>query len=444
MAEVDDDRISALPEEIKVSILSLLSITDAVRTSVLSSSWRHLWTLLPGLHAGHKLVHDLNLFPEGLLRGLDSEVAKSRWRRTVQRLLSSLPGPIHYITLASPFRDDPALPTFLDLIYQKGAALEKLNLESMIARTWLQLPYFRSLKQLRLYCVRLCLPADFQGFHQLTDLKLHTVHISRRDIMLLVNQSKKLTFFESYYALHPDPDDDNSLPVTFNCPLLKTVEFLFCEFCKEGMISSAPCLERASFFASLDGLGSLAEELASLAAPTMKFLAHVAHVSHLSFCFRVLKCLSLVDVPHALHFHQLRCLELDEELCHFDIRMYGMFCCLLKRMPCLELLKIKCDLPEEYDELVYPIPVNEYMKKQDGFRCLDRTLKTVAVYTFDLTYINTIMWMVHFILLNANVLECFEITFEESDPQVISSIFEELCEAEKASLDAKVVLQLQE
>ncbi|KAJ8451298.1 LOW QUALITY PROTEIN: hypothetical protein Cgig2_014070 [Carnegiea gigantea] len=48
------DRISNLPGEIKQQILSLLSTSDAIRTSVLSSDWRYEWINLPSLNFGHK------------------------------------------------------------------------------------------------------------------------------------------------------------------------------------------------------------------------------------------------------------------------------------------------------------------------------------------------------------------------------------------------------
>ncbi|KMT01717.1 hypothetical protein BVRB_9g211720 [Beta vulgaris subsp. vulgaris] len=50
--ETNSDRISNLPEHIRREILSYLSTRDAVRSSILSSSWRALWIELPILNLG--------------------------------------------------------------------------------------------------------------------------------------------------------------------------------------------------------------------------------------------------------------------------------------------------------------------------------------------------------------------------------------------------------
>ncbi|KAJ8628461.1 hypothetical protein MRB53_021768 [Persea americana] len=46
----DTNRISSLPESILLHILSFMDTNDAVRTGILSKSWRHLWTSVPNLN----------------------------------------------------------------------------------------------------------------------------------------------------------------------------------------------------------------------------------------------------------------------------------------------------------------------------------------------------------------------------------------------------------
>ena len=54
--------MSELPEEIVVSILSRLSLREAVRTSVLSKPWRYVWTSIPALNFD---ANDISRVPLG-------------------------------------------------------------------------------------------------------------------------------------------------------------------------------------------------------------------------------------------------------------------------------------------------------------------------------------------------------------------------------------------
>ncbi|KAK9684441.1 hypothetical protein RND81_10G210400 [Saponaria officinalis] len=44
MSSKEDDRLSSLPNDIKITILSLLPLKSAISTSILSRSWRYTWT----------------------------------------------------------------------------------------------------------------------------------------------------------------------------------------------------------------------------------------------------------------------------------------------------------------------------------------------------------------------------------------------------------------
>ncbi|KAK9684436.1 hypothetical protein RND81_10G210000 [Saponaria officinalis] len=49
MSSNEDDRLSSLPNAIKITILSLLPLKLAMSTSILSWSWRYLWTHITAL-----------------------------------------------------------------------------------------------------------------------------------------------------------------------------------------------------------------------------------------------------------------------------------------------------------------------------------------------------------------------------------------------------------
>ncbi|EYU33421.1 hypothetical protein MIMGU_mgv1a019232mg, partial [Erythranthe guttata] len=81
----DDDRISRLPDDILVDILSLLSLKEAVCTSVLSSRWHNLW----------KHIYRLNFDPhvslqKGTQQGFESckEKRKKKFQKDVNRWIN--------------------------------------------------------------------------------------------------------------------------------------------------------------------------------------------------------------------------------------------------------------------------------------------------------------------------------------------------------------------
>ncbi|XP_071739410.1 F-box/FBD/LRR-repeat protein At1g13570-like [Rutidosis leptorrhynchoides] len=57
---VSSDRISSLPENIIETILSLMPIRDALRTSILSKRWRYCWMTMPKLVFDHNLVRAIS------------------------------------------------------------------------------------------------------------------------------------------------------------------------------------------------------------------------------------------------------------------------------------------------------------------------------------------------------------------------------------------------
>ncbi|CAA7054400.1 unnamed protein product [Microthlaspi erraticum] len=82
-----EDRISLLPESLQCHILSFLATQETVRTSVLSSAWRHLWAQVPIFEIeSSKFLNDeacvefidkfLNIQSESCLEGFDLVIGK--------------------------------------------------------------------------------------------------------------------------------------------------------------------------------------------------------------------------------------------------------------------------------------------------------------------------------------------------------------------------------
>ncbi|OMO52821.1 hypothetical protein CCACVL1_29062 [Corchorus capsularis] len=93
--EKAEDRISELPHEVLVYILSLLPMEEAARTCILSHRWRKVWTFVPVLNFdGSKTLYDyekIDLDHNEKKKILDLE--KHRYINWVNTVLKSYKGP---------------------------------------------------------------------------------------------------------------------------------------------------------------------------------------------------------------------------------------------------------------------------------------------------------------------------------------------------------------
>ncbi|KAJ4794414.1 F-box protein family-like protein [Rhynchospora pubera] len=239
------DRISSLPADIIISILSRLPVKDAVRTSALARSWRHLWTLLPSLRLGcyrDRLGDTRDRYDD----------ATSSWIERVHHLVSSLRTGAslldfelgHYFS----FEQSPLLQSLLDLLLQKDG-VQTLRLFSYRNLVLLHLPIsYHSLKVLQLHRCHAVLPTGFRGLNRLTTLLLTRVKISNHDLHLLIHASNNLTTFRSVLVTSDDPQAH--LSVNISLPLLRHLEFQINEYVDKVCVVSAPCLEEACILIS--------------------------------------------------------------------------------------------------------------------------------------------------------------------------------------------------
>ncbi|KAJ4794413.1 F-box/RNI-like superfamily protein [Rhynchospora pubera] len=319
------DRISALPLEIKVSILCCLDVKHAIRMSALTRSWRHIYTLLPGLCLGCSL-DQLGETPQ-------NPVAPD-WIERIHHVISSLRGPFLIFKLSHFFSTDQSelLQSLLNLLLQKGGA-QTLSLSSYRNRVQVHLPSFHFLKVLQLSQCHVVLPVGFQGFNRLVTLTLRDVEISNLHLHLLIHTSNNLTKiqFLDLVAI------ENPLSVNISLPLLRHLQFGINDVVDKLYIVSAPCLEQARIFFRKPSHS----RITMLACVTLELVTSVATVSTLHLDCGVLKSLSLVSLPFNFTFPRLRCLKFFLNIATMDKRMYGVFIWLLRSMSFLEELEIK-------------------------------------------------------------------------------------------------------
>ncbi|KAJ1690916.1 hypothetical protein LUZ63_015071 [Rhynchospora breviuscula] len=422
MAEAEVDRISFLPLDIKLAILSCLEIKDAVRTSALARSWRHIWTHLSCIY--------LSEYQDPLGSPRNDHTVPSSWIQRVHRLVSSLRGPLSVFHLFSswPHDDQSDLKSLLDLLLQKGG-LETLNLLFYYDPGKFHLPWFHSLKVLVLYGCHVLLPTGFRGFRCLETLEMCNLQISNDDLDLLLRTSSNLTSL----MILDSQASGNPLSVNHSLPLLRHLEFTIIGFVWNFSVVSSPCLEHAGFYFRH------ADYSSQILAWMMRLLSSVAMVSSLKLDFDVLKCFSVVTLPFNFTIPRLRFLMFYLNVNTLDRRAYDAFLWLLRSMPFLEELEVEFERVDDYDhaDRLVILMKELLVEKHDGFTCLARTVTSVTINMGKLDVIASIAW-IQFFLLNAKGLKLLKIGYFDGG-DLMPSFIEELQKAEVTSSDAKVI-----
>ncbi|CAH1413842.1 unnamed protein product [Lactuca virosa] len=154
-----DDRLSSLPDELIHKIFSFISIKDAVRTCVLSSSWRSIWTSMPYLNF-ENLKHGPSIF------------------KFISNVLSHLDNKTHVfsvnLVLGKSVRDDESVRKVLNYAFSHN--VQQLSVGHCVTRLrggkMVKLPFSFSCIPTPTWDPDLPLPA-------LTTLHFHNVKLSR-------------------------------------------------------------------------------------------------------------------------------------------------------------------------------------------------------------------------------------------------------------------------
>ncbi|XP_038701289.1 putative F-box/FBD/LRR-repeat protein At1g78760 isoform X2 [Tripterygium wilfordii] len=131
---LEEDKISKLPDEVLVSILSLLTTKEAARTSVVARRWLKLWTFCPSLNFGNLQI--LSIYGESRMA---SEEEKQRYVDCVNRAMEAFQGStiddfqVHF-DLDSKYKCD--IDRWVDFVIQKGVKRLAIDLCVYAGRTY--------------------------------------------------------------------------------------------------------------------------------------------------------------------------------------------------------------------------------------------------------------------------------------------------------------------
>ncbi|KAJ1687790.1 hypothetical protein LUZ63_019180 [Rhynchospora breviuscula] len=255
------DLISQLPDSILHSILSLLPIKDPVRTSVLSSRWRHLWKAAP-LRLDDDSFNPNNHDPYyACYYHVVSDPRFDSSRKAVFRIFDSHHGPIERLRLSLfyPFQMD----RFVKTAVQRG--IRELNLvpfdfDRQTYKLPLSLLFCNTLNQLSLQNCRFpdaLLPSIFPN---LRELRLNCVSLPD-DLLPKCASLETLLISTSY----------EGPPISISSPTLRKLVFGLVSSRAELIIKDAPNLESLM----LADVSTFDNEVKVLDAPKLQRLGFI-------------------------------------------------------------------------------------------------------------------------------------------------------------------------
>ncbi|KAK9940542.1 hypothetical protein M0R45_017197 [Rubus argutus] len=170
------DKISNLPSGVTQQILSFLPIREVVRTSILSSNWRHKWAMLRHLVFDDRCVSDSN-----------GRMTKKTFENIVDHVLLVHSGPIDTFRVSSRnFRVPSCIDTWVLHLLRNSNSIKEFILKPKGNGS----PYNISsclflcpdLTHLKLYTCLLKPPTTFKGFPRLKSLNIKKVNV-KRDVL---------------------------------------------------------------------------------------------------------------------------------------------------------------------------------------------------------------------------------------------------------------------
>ncbi|KAM0043009.1 putative leucine-rich repeat domain superfamily, F-box-like domain superfamily [Helianthus debilis subsp. tardiflorus] len=188
------DKITALPQTIIETILCLIPIKEAARTSILSREWRYRWTSIPKLNFSSRYGMQI--------------METSKLICVIHQVMSLRQDPIHEFTLLisdvdrfgkTGFRSCELYKIIRHLSKNHPVKKLRINFDDTSGECSYDLPFsvfsLHHLTELYLGYCGLNHEPKFNGFRGLTSLSLDSVRISRKTLLHLISTSPSLKSF---------------------------------------------------------------------------------------------------------------------------------------------------------------------------------------------------------------------------------------------------------
>ncbi|XP_077240808.1 F-box/FBD/LRR-repeat protein At1g13570-like [Tasmannia lanceolata] len=404
MLRAKEDRISNLSDDILGSILSLLPMKEASRSSILSKRFRYLFT--SRLH----LVLDRQLLPARVSptsstvigfkfdRGRKAQEIH-KWVSIVSHIFSLYQhDSIQCCEITNIFLDKCSfhIDRFLSFLTKKG--IQRLILKNPIYTGLYKVPqtvfYCQSLLELDLQNCTLNSVPDFDGLRRLESLKLYDVVVSEDLLTYLISSCNLLKELELF------------------CPGINNLEIEIPNLLKLVILTDQSAIIRVKTAARLVNVFLQNSSLKSSNIEDDKafhlFLRDVASVKCLQLDYHIgYLCREKVPENLSYHFPNLTILNMIIDLNNAnDARFFAV---LLEGAPCLQNITLCCHSPMSYnlEEMVEL----DYWKKLKPFYCMRHHLVTVRIdlhlnFKYNLE-------ILEFLLMNGSVLKEMRIAYNK-------------------------------
>ncbi|KAF7124488.1 hypothetical protein RHSIM_Rhsim12G0068900 [Rhododendron simsii] len=419
MSSSTSDIISYLPCNVLEKILMCLTLRDAVRTSVLSKRWRHIWTTLP------QLVFDNTFYKECTV------ATRNNLMMTIYQVLLQHRGPILKFTVSlMALESCPQIDQLIHFVSKNG--IQELTLYFFNGGPY-KLPSSLfscgDITRLDLFsCVFKPAPG-FKGFGNLLCLKLDKVVIAGDTLSSLISACpllERLTIQRTYF---------NYLEIVALNLRFVRLSRLYGSIC----FKNTPHLARVSMHLVLP-LVSKDRETSGSVMHSGTFPA----VELLELDYYHLKAVVAGGVPnrHPNRLSHLKILKLHI-ICFEKVDEISMVLCLIRSSPNLEKIKIKISNDSScYFSMFALDPVPEPLEVQGWSDISLNQLREVEIHRVSGT--RPELDFIEVLLAKSPILERLLIKFESEEVSEESRILKELIRFKRLSPDAEITLRNRE